>query len=256
MENDFANLLTSLLCLLPFCLGGLGMLGVGAFLVWIIIRSRQPRDAAALADDWQKMQVEVADLLKQVLPWQDAVLSELRTPSMTRWVMTPGNNFRIRGLIAASWRDKKRAWAAFAARGRRLRRGPTTFHGQAHARTTAHTLDFEAQPEGEVVIRMNGASLGALHADGTLVDSSGETVGHVSPRPEQDTPGQPVTLHGRLVARLFDTRSGCRFASRRQPLPPAVEIVASDLRAEERDWLLALVLWQAINRAVGGVRWE
>lgn len=66
MQTDFANLLTSLLCLLPGCLGILGLVGVGALLLRGFSRARQLEGATAGQGD---LHAEVEALMGEVRDW-------------------------------------------------------------------------------------------------------------------------------------------------------------------------------------------
>ncbi|RMF32245.1 MAG: hypothetical protein D6759_08765 [Chloroflexi bacterium] len=242
------GLLSSLLCLLLWCLGLLGLGAFGVFLVWLFRRVRQADRAPVSAAEQEKMQAEVDALMSKVRPWRREALADLQATRQVRW-MSFGRRARVRGLIAASRSDAERTWAAFALRGRRVYGRPISFEGRAHVRTTAQSFDFEAQPTDLISIQVDHEPLGSIHPDGTLLDPSGQPIGQFPPHPANDQATYPVTLHGRVVARLRNLYHGGLFSFRRQPRPPAVEIIAPDLTLEERDWLLALALWQVVNLA-------
>ncbi len=246
--EDSLSLLTSILCLLPWCLGLLGLGAFGVFLVWLFRRMRQAERTPVSAAEGEKMQAEVSALMPKVRPWRREALADLQTIRGIRW-MAFGRKARARGLIAASRSDAERTWAAFALRGRRVYGRPVSFEGRAHVRTTAQSFDFEVQPTDQVSIQVDRKPLGSIHPEGTLLDPSGQPVGHFPPHPAKDEATYPVTLYGRVVARLRNFRHGGLFRFRRQPRPPAVEVIVPDLTLEERDWLLALALWQVVNLA-------
>lgn len=131
MDNtSIASLLTNLLCLLPFCLSVLGLIAVGALLLWVIRRQRRRPSAETLATEKDALRSEVASQMAALRPWRWDALADLRTFRKLRW-SSFGRDFRMRGLVAASRSDRERTWAAFALRGRRLYRGPLPFHGLA-----------------------------------------------------------------------------------------------------------------------------
>ncbi len=232
-------------CLLPWCLGALIFLGAGALLIWLYRRSQQPKSKAEWATARRKNQAEVEALMPRVQPWRREALADLHTFRALRWGVF-GRHARARGLIAADKNDEQRTWAAFALRGRRVYRRPVSFVGQAHARTSAQVFDFETDSTNQVSIQVDGRPLGSLQPDGTLLDTAGEPIGRLTPAADGQS-AFPVTLHGRVVAQLAGGR-GFRL-HKSQARPPAVEIIAPDVTPDERDWLLALALWQIINLA-------
>ncbi len=232
----------SLLCLLPWCLGVLGILGGGALLIWLYRRSQPPKSDAEWAAAQRKNQAEVDALMPQVQPWRQEALADLHTFRDIRWSVF-GRHARARGLIAASKDDKERTWAAFALRGRRVYRRPVSFEGKAHARTSAQSFDFETDSTNRVSIQADGRLLGSLLPDGALVNASGTVIGQMT-RADKERPAFLVTLNGRVVAQMAG-----ELYRRGQTPRPAVEITAPDVTPEERDWLLALALWRTINWA-------
>lgn len=251
MQDVLTSLFTSLLCLLPLLVMGLFFLGGVALFIWFIARAQRPKDPAALAADREKLRATVEKLMPQVRPWQPEVLAHPCTDENTFWTRF-GNNITVRGLVAAALPNKGSNWAAFALDGRRVYSGPFSFHGQALARTTEHTFEFNARPAG-VAIRLNGSPFGTLQPGGNLLDANGQSIGHFQREGEKGRPTFPVTLHGRVVAHLakpvYHSKGIIIFKRDKQPPPPAVEIVASDMTPNEANWLPALVLWQIVDRA-------
>ena len=230
------------------CLLGVAAVCIIFIAVIVIIAYRRPKSEADLA-------ATVKDLMPNVHPWQPEALANLRTHYRTNWARI-GRGITMRGLITAARSRNERAWAAFAMRGRILYRPPFFFHGQALVRTTERTFELNAQSNG-VTVRVDGRLLGVLRPDGVLLDADGQPVGHFQLEGEQEEPIFPLTLHGRVVARLARPYQsyGLGILGRpKQPPPPAVEIATPSMEPYEADWLLALVLWQIVNRAARHTR--
>ncbi|HID78734.1 MAG TPA: hypothetical protein EYP56_22415 [Planctomycetaceae bacterium] len=132
--------------------------------------------------------------------------------------------------------------------GRRVYRGYLLFHGRALVCTMAQTFEFHAQPAGQVAIQVEGRPPGSLQPDGTLLDAEGQPIGRrPSSYPDKDQATYPVTVQERVVGRPENPFYGGRLRSLRQmSRPPAVEITAPDVTAEEQDWLLALAFWNVL----------
>lgn len=255
MQENFTPLINALFCLIPVVFMGLVGLGVVALFFWIISRTTRTKTKAELGADHERIETEVEKLMPQVRPWQPEALAHLHTGRDARWTKF-GNNITMHGLIAASKSDAARTWSAFALRGRRKYSGPFSFHGQALARTTEHTFEFDTQAAG-VAIQLNDHPFGTLQPDGTLLDSDGQSIGHFQLEGGKRQPTFPVTLRGNVVAHLarpvYNPQGIVLFKRNKQPLPPAVEIVASDITPDDINWLLTLSLWQIINRTV---KWQ
>ncbi|RME05670.1 MAG: hypothetical protein D6803_08455 [Anaerolineae bacterium] len=225
---------------------------MGAVLAHFFLRGRQPNSDAGWAAMQTEMQAEVATLMPRVQLWSHDAFTELHTYRNLKWVAF-GRQARARGLVAAAKNKKQRAWAAFSLRGRRVYNLPVAFVGKAHARTSVQSLDYEADASGQVVIQVDGRMLGSLQPDGQLLSASGEPIGQVA-RLARDRSTRPVTLNGREVAQLENPYYGGYFRFLKNiPRPPAVEFTAPDVTPAERDWLLALALWQVINRAAAQI---
>ncbi|NKQ37329.1 MAG: hypothetical protein HF973_17150 [Chloroflexi bacterium] len=246
MEDTTASFVSLLLCLLPFCLGLLGLAGFGALLIALVRRAQRPRGEADRKTAEQKNRVEVAALMAEVQPWRPEALADLRQIRQFRYGIFM-RQIRARGLIAAARGDKQRTWAAFALRGQRVRRGVWAFHGGALARTSERALAFRAAETGEVAVRLDGRPLGSIQPDGELRDAAGQPVGQAL-FAAKDRPAGAVTLRGREAARLGDIYS--------RDFSPAVTVTVPFPTPEEQDWLLALALWRVVNRAAAQVRYS
>lgn len=249
-----ANLLTSLTCLAPFCLGLLGLVAVGFLFVWLIRRQRQPRDAAALAAERQGMRSQVEQQTAGLRPWSSAALADLSTDWDARWTRF-GRKLDAHGTIPSLSEPKGPPWVAFSLKVRGARRPD----GQLLARTTDRAFDYRLTPEG-VAIQVDGAPLGQVQSDGTLLGADGQPIGS-APRPggmpamfrvggvsrlrDQRERSYPVTLHGRTVGHVAHPPAKMInvISLKKREFPPAVAPEAS-LSETEATWLLALAILQ------------
>lgn len=252
--EPITSLWTTLSCLASFCLGGLGFLALAALLMWIVHRQWRPKDAAALAADRQRAGSQLEQRAAGLRPWTPDALADLSTDWDAKWTRL-GRDLNASGTIPSLAEPKGPAWVAFSLRVRGAHRPD----GQLLACTTAQALACRITPEG-IAVEVDGASLGSIRPDGTLLDAEGRIVGG-APRPgglpalfrlgsvaklhDERQRSYPVTLEERVVAHLAHPPAQMmNVISLKKPrFPPAVTLLGTPSEAETT-WLLVLAVLQ------------
>jgi len=248
-------LLNSLICLAPFCMGVLGLAAFGALLVWVIRRQWQPKGETTLAAERETMRSRLDQMAADLQPWSPEGLTDLSTDWDARWTKF-GRTLSAQGTIPSLSESKGPGWVAFALKVRGARQP----EGQMQARTTSQAFDYRISREG-VNILVNGAPLGSVQPDGTLLDANGQPIGSAS-RPG----GLPAMFRVGSVAKLHDERErtyplilGERTVAylanppaqmtnvislKKRQFAPAVTLESTPSDDEEATWLLALAILQ------------
>lgn len=249
-----ANLLNGLICLAPFCLGVLGLAAFGALLVWVVRRQWQPKDEATLAAEKETMRSQLDQTAADLRPWSPAALTDLSTDWDARWTKF-GRDLSARGTIPSLSEPKGPGLAAFVLKVRGARQP----EGQMQARTTAQAFDYHIGRDG-VNILVDGAPLGSVQPNGTLLDADSQPIGNAT-RPgglpamfrvgsiarlhDQRERAYPVIMGERTVAHLANPPAQMTnvISLKKQQIPPAVTL--EDTPSEkEATWLLALAILQ------------
>jgi hypothetical protein len=260
-----ASLLSILTCLLPFCLGLLGLAAAAGLLFWFIRRQRRPKGEADLAAERQAAGGHLAQQAAGLRPWSPDALADLSTDWDARWSKF-GRDLSARGTIPSLSEPKGQAWVSFVLKVRGARQ-PT---GQLLARTTAQAFTYALSAQG-VAIEVDGAPWGSLLPDGTLLDAAGAPAGS-APRPgggpamfrlgsvshlrDKRPRSYPVTLAGRPIGHLANPPAQMlnTISLTKREFAPAVE-PAGDLGQEEATWLLALAILQVAGYNVLETIW-
>ena len=249
-----ADLLNALLCLAPFCLGVLGFIGVGVLMVWIIRRQWRPLDENTLAAQRRQLQADLNKRVAGLRSWSPEALTDLSTDWNAHWNRF-ARTLNVWGTIPSVSAPKGPPWVAFKLKVRGARQP----EGLLAARTTAQSFEYRLSQQG-VSILVDGAPLGSVLPDGTLLGPDGAPIGS-APRPggmpvmfrlgtlshlrDNRPRSYPVTLGGRLIAHLSHPPAQLVnvIHLKKPQYPPAVTLVETPTQ-EEATWLLALVILQ------------
>ena len=254
MDNTLSDLLSTLLCLAPFCLGALVIGGVGFLLIRTMRRQRTPltaQHAEAQADD---LEAQVRGMAAQLRPWTAGALADLSTDWDAQWSRW-GRDLKAHGTIPSVSRPKEAAYVAFALK----IRGAFEPEGSLHARASSHAFDYRLSRAG-VEIRVNDSPLGKIQGDGILLDAEGTVIGEAK-RPggmpaifriggaalkrDQREREYPLILNGRTVGRLANPpiQMFNAIELRKKIFAPAA-MPAEGISEQESLWLTSLAILQ------------
>jgi hypothetical protein len=258
MDSEaITGLLNGLICLgslAPFCMGVLGLVAFGALLVWVVRRQWQAKDEATLTTERKTAQSQLEQMVADLRPWSPEGLTDLSTDWDARWTKF-GRDLNARGTIPSLGEPKGPGWVAFVFKVRGARQP----EGQMQACTTVQAFDYGISREG-VDLLVDGAPLGRVQPDGTLLDADGQPigsavrpgglpamfrVGSIAKLRDERERTYPLILGKRTVAHLANPPAQMTnvISLKRRQFPPAVtlESTPSD---EEATWLLALAILQ------------
>lgn len=252
MDNTSSGIMIMLTCVVA-CLGLVGFIGLATLMVWFIRRQWTPKDEAALASEKDAMRSQLDGMAADLRPWSPGVLSDLSTDWDAIWTKL-GRDLSAKGKIPSLGEPKGPAPVAFALR----TRGARQADGQLLARTSSRFFEYRLAPE-LVAVKVDGAPLGSIRADGTLLDAQGQPVGS-APRAggepvvfsiggfkkiQDKREPYPVTLRGRVLGQVANPPAQMTNAIslKKQEFPPAV-VPEGELSDEEETWLLALAILQ------------
>lgn len=249
------NLLSTLLCLAPFCLGTLVIGGVGFLLIRTTRRQRTPLTAQQVDAQADDLEAQAGQMTAQLRLWTAGALADLSTDWGAKWSRW-GRDLNAHGTIPGLSHSNKAAYVAFALR----IRGAFESEGIMHARTSQHAFDYRLSRAG-VEIRVDGLPLGKVQADGQLLDAEGCVVGEAK-RPgglpvlfqiggaallrDKREGSYPLFLGGKIVGHLANPpiKMFNVIELKKTVYPPAA-VLAEGISEQESLWLTALAILQA-----------
>ncbi len=252
--RTFAELLTIAGCVLPFCIGGLGLIALAVFMMYTIHRQWRPPDATTLAEGWEQLQEQLDEMVAQLRPWSSEGLTDLAAGWRARWWRI-GRDLNARGTIPSRSDPDGPSWVAFGLKVRGARRPD----GHLLARTTEQSFAYRITPDS-VMIQVDGEPWGSIRLDGILLDAEEQPIGS-APRPKRSPirfsigpitrlrdareRSYPVTIRGETIGHLACPPARLKgvIHLRRRALTPAITLEGSPSR-EVEIWLLSLAILQ------------